>query len=101
MKKKDKKGTVIPAANSWVTQIVAMVFDLIKHVIKDFEMNRNIKKATDVAEQFSTVEHLILKVETKISDNRKAIEDLKNRLLWSNIIIIALLVTVVIQVIAK
>ncbi len=98
--KKDKKSKP-PAATGWVAQIVSMVFDLIKHVIKDIEMNRNLKKATDVAEQFSTVEHLILKLETKISDNRKALDDLKNRLLWSNIIIIALLVTIVIQVIAR
>ncbi len=100
MRKKDKKN-VVPAANAWVAQIVSMIFDLVKHVIKDFEMNRNLKKATGVAEQFSTVEHLILKLETKVSDNRKALDDLKNRLLWSNIIIIALLVTIVIQVIAK
>ncbi len=95
VKSKDEKSK----GNSIITHSISMVFDLIKHLIKDFELSRNVKKIDKFSEKFSNIEHLMIRLEEKFQDNRKEIEELKNKLLWSNVIIIALLVTILIQVI--
>ena len=53
--------------------------------------SRKIKKIDQYSEKFSTIEHMLIRLEKKLDDNRHYIEDLKNRLLWGNIIIVILI----------
>jgi uncharacterized membrane protein (DUF106 family) len=87
-----KKNPEKPQSNAFVTGLINMFFDIIKHFVKDMESVRKVNKIDKFTEQFSTLEHLVLKLESKIEENRRHIEDLKNRLLWGNITIIALII---------
>lgn len=78
-------------SNPVLTGFINVIFDVFKHFIKDFENMRKVKKIDSVSDNFSTLEHMLVRLEDKIENNRKLIEDLKNRLLWSNVIIIILL----------
>ncbi len=90
-KKKENK----PQSNPFITGLINMFFDMIKHFIKDMENVRKVNKIDKFSEQFGTLEHIILKMEAKIEDNRRHIEDLKNRLLWGNITIVALIIVTI------
>ncbi|MCK4695959.1 MAG: hypothetical protein KAT74_09360 [Candidatus Cloacimonetes bacterium] len=79
--------------------LIKMFFDIIKHFIKDFENIRKVKKIDSVAEKFSNIEHMIVRLEDKIQDNRKYIEELKSRILWGNIITIILLLIIIYELI--
>ena len=71
--------------------LINMFFDMIKHFIKDFDNMRKVKKIDNMQDKFATIEHMQVKLEDKISENRRLIEELKNRILWGNIVIVALL----------
>ncbi|MBN2460293.1 MAG: hypothetical protein JXB60_01700 [Candidatus Cloacimonetes bacterium] len=74
-----------------LTSLINALFDIIKHFIKDLENIRKVKKIDRFSEEFSTLEHLMLKLEKKMDENRYQIDDLKTRILWGNIVIIVLL----------
>ncbi len=82
-----------------LSNLIGMSFDLVKHVIKDFEQARSVKKIDKFNEQFSTIEHLLIKLESKVDKNRKEIHDLKTKLLVSSVISIALSITILLQII--
>lgn len=77
--------------NLFVEGVVSTFFDIVKHFINDFDNSRKVKKIDRYTEQFSTLEHMLVRLEKKLDENRHQIEDLKNRLLWGNIIIIVLI----------
>ncbi len=79
--------------------LINMFFDMIKHFLKDFENLKKVKKIDNVADKFSTLEHMLVRLEDKIQQNRYQIEDLKNRLLWGNIIIIVLVGIVIFELV--
>ena len=85
MKKKNEK------TNPVISGMISTFFDIIKHFINDFDNSRKIKKIDRFSEEFSTLEHLMIRLEKKLAENRHKIDDLKSRLLWGNIIIIVLL----------
>ena len=89
MKKKDKQNN--PKNNPIVNGAINTFFDIVKHFINDMDNNRKLKKIDRYSEKFSTLEHMLVRLEKKMDDNRHQIEDLKNRLLWGNIIIIVLI----------
>ncbi|MBC8385190.1 MAG: hypothetical protein H8E57_06695 [Candidatus Cloacimonetes bacterium] len=92
-KKRDKQKS-----NPLITGLINMFFDIMKHFIKDFENVRKIKKIDNIGEKFSNLEHLLVRMEDKIQDNRRQIEELKNRLLWGNIITLVLLLIIIFQI---
>ncbi|MDP8200866.1 MAG: hypothetical protein P9M11_01850 [Candidatus Tenebribacter burtonii] len=75
--------------------LINIFFDMIKHFIKDFDYMRKVKKIDTTAEKFSALEHMIVRLENKINDNWKDIEELKSRLFWGNAINIVLLLVVI------
>ncbi len=85
MKKKEKQKN-----NPIVNGAVSTFFDIVKHFINDMDNNRKIKKIDQYSDKFSTIEHMLIRLEKKLDDNRHQIEDLKGRLLWGNIIIVIL-----------
>ena len=79
--------------------LINMFFDMIKHFFKDFENMKKVKKIDSMQDNFSTIEHMLIRLEDRIQENRRQIEDLKNRILWGNIVIIVLLGIVIYQTI--
>lgn len=82
-----------------VIGLITMFFDMVKHFFKDFENMRKVKKIDNFADKFSGLEHMLVRLEDKIQENRYQIEDLKNRLLWGNIIIVVLLGIIVYELV--
>ncbi|MDD3050530.1 MAG: hypothetical protein PHR06_05225 [Candidatus Cloacimonetes bacterium] len=82
-----------------ITKVVSFIFDFFKQTIRDYENTKKIKAFDKMDEQFSTIEHLLIKQEKMLHEQRKMIEELKNKFLISSVIIIALSITVLIQVI--
>ncbi|MCD4829380.1 MAG: hypothetical protein K8R90_08165 [Candidatus Cloacimonetes bacterium] len=95
MKKKDKSAG--PATNPILSHAISMIFDLAKHWLKDLENTRKVNKIDKFSEQFGTLENLVIKIDRRAQENGKLIEKLKLQLLWSNIVIILLLVVSVLQ----
>ena len=89
-----KNNREMQKSSPFLTSIIKLFFDMIKHFIKDFENMRKVKKIDHIAEKFSSLEHMLIRLENKIQENRKLIEDLKNRILWGNIIIVVLLLII-------
>jgi uncharacterized membrane protein YjfL (UPF0719 family) len=75
--------------------LITIFFDMIKHFIKDFDNMRKVKKVDTAADKFSALEHMIVRLENKINDNWKDIEELKSRLFWGNAINIVLFLVVI------
>ncbi|RLC46461.1 MAG: hypothetical protein DRI23_12350 [Candidatus Cloacimonadota bacterium] len=88
-------------SNPILSGLINMFFDMIKHFMKDFENIRKVKKIDNVNDKFSSLEHMLVRLEDKIQDNRHQIEELKNRLLWGNIFIIILVLFVIYQLIVN
>jgi uncharacterized membrane protein (DUF106 family) len=84
-----------------VNSLITAFFEIVKHFLTDFENIQKVKKIDKFKEGLQNVEHLIVRLEEKIEQNRKEIEDLKNRLLWGNIIIIVLLLITIYQVVVN
>jgi len=88
-----------PQSKPIIAGAVKVLFEVIKHFIHDFEINRTAKKFEKYGEQFQTIDNMLLKLENKLQECRREIEDLKNRLLWSNILLIVLLILLIVQLV--
>ncbi|MDY6914786.1 MAG: hypothetical protein SVM86_00510 [Candidatus Cloacimonadota bacterium] len=97
MKKKTEKPK--PKSNPILNGLVNTFFDIVKHFLKDFENIRKVKKIDKFSEEFFNLEHMLIRLEKKLDDNRHHIEDLKARLLWGNIVIIVLILINIFQLI--
>lgn len=94
-----KKTREVHKSNPILTTMINAFFDILKHFIKDMDNIRKVKKIDKFSEEFSTLEHLMIRLEKKIEENRHQIEDLKNRIIWGNIIIIVLIILNIFHVI--
>ncbi|RLC49463.1 MAG: hypothetical protein DRZ79_05950 [Candidatus Cloacimonadota bacterium] len=94
-KKKSKNEQ--PKTGPIISGLISMFFEVMKHFIKDFENMRKVKKIDNWGDKFSNMEHMLIRLEDKIQENRRQIDDLKNRILWGNIVIIVLLLVVIFQ----
>ncbi len=90
-----KNKNDIKKNSPFLSGLINIFFDMIKHFIRDFENMRKVKKIDTAAEKFSALEHMIVRLEEKISDNWKVVEELKSKLLWGNVINIALLLVII------
>ncbi len=90
MSKKDtrKSGPIISG-------FINMIFEVFKHFIKDLENMRKVRKIDTAGEKISNLEHMLVRLEERIDENRKLIENLKNRILWGNIFSIILLLVII------
>jgi len=80
-----------PRSNPFIAGLIKAFFDIVNHFIRDFDNIRKVKKIDKFSEEFSTIEHLLVKLEKKLNEQRFLIEDLKTRILWGNIVIIILI----------
>lgn len=92
MKKDIKNSEKQKKENVFVQGLVSTFFEMIKHFIRDFETMKKAKKVDRVSEEFSTLEHMIIKLEKKLEEQHHKLNELKNRILWGNIVIIVLIV---------
>ena len=90
-----KNKNDIKKNSPFLSGLINMFFDIIKHFIRDFENMRKVKKIDTAAEKFSALEHMLIRLEEKINDNWKVVEELKNKLLWGNVINIILLLVII------
>ena len=96
-----KNKNDIHKSSPFLSGLINIFFDMIKHFIKDFDNMRKVKKIDTAAEKFSALEHMLIRLEEKINDNWRVVEDLKNKLLWGNVINIALLLVIIYLLISK
>lgn len=93
---KKKNSTPVKSSNNVLaSSAVTAFFDIIRHFITDFDNKQKVKKIDKYKEGMQNIENLIVRLEDKIENNRREIEDLKNRLLWGNIVTIVLLLIVI------
>ena len=90
-----KNKNDIKKSSPFLIGLINIFFDMIKHFIKDFENMRKVKKIDTAAEKFSALEHMLIRLEERINDNWKVVEELKNKLLWGNVINILLLLVII------
>ena len=95
MREKNKSPKI--KNNMFLSGIMTMFFDLIKHFIKDAENIRKVKKIDHFDDKFSELEHMFIKLDNKMNDFRKQITELKTRILLGNIILIVLLIVLLIE----
>jgi len=88
-----KKNEEIAAKgnNVILAGFVSAFFDIVKHFISDLDNRQKVKKIDKYQEGLQNVEHLIVRLEDKLEQHRRDIENLKNRLMWGNIVIVVLL----------
>jgi len=98
---KMKNKNELKKNSPFISGLINIFFDMIKHFIKDFENIRKVKKIDTATEKFSALEHLLVRLEERINDNWKCVEELKNRLLWGNVINIALLLVIIYLLLSK
>jgi len=94
---KKKNQTERPKSNPIITGFINLFFDIMKHFIRDFENMKKVKKIDNWGDKFSNMEHMLIRLEDKIQENRRYLDDLKNRILWGNIVIIVLLLVIIFQ----
>ena len=86
--------------NPMISGFINMLFDVIKHFLKDFDNMRKVKKIDHISDNFSTLEHLIIRLEDKLEGCRKQIDDLKNKLILVNVINFILLLFIIYKLIS-
>lgn len=96
-----KNKNDIKKSSPFLSGLINIFFDMIKHFIKDFDNMRKVKKIDTAAEKFSALEHMLIRLEERINDNWKIVEELKHKLLWGNVINIALLLAIIYLLISK
>jgi hypothetical protein len=65
------------------SKMAGLVFDLMKHFVRDMENARTAKRVDKFAHKISSLEHLVVKMDAKIQENRRQLEDMRMRLVWS------------------
>jgi hypothetical protein len=96
-----KNKNDIQKSSPFLSGLINIFFDMIKHFIKDFENIRKVKKIDSASDKFNALEHMLVRLEKRINDNWKVVEDLKHKLLWGNVINITLLLVIIYLLLTK
>ena len=76
---------------------VKIFYSFMKSAITEMHLKPK-SKTSGVDEKLSTIEHLILKLENQIQENRHVITSLQEKFFWSQILVIILLVSIILQI---
>jgi len=60
---------------------IPLAFELFRHYRRDLNHNGNIRKADKSAEKLATMEHMMVRLEKKIQQNRETYESIANKIL--------------------
>jgi len=88
---KKNKEIAVKGNNVILAGFVSAFFDIVKHFISDLDNRQKVKKIDKYQEGLQNLEHLIVRLEDKLEQHRRDIDELKSRLMWGNIIIVVLL----------
>jgi len=76
---------------------IPLLFEVFRHFKRDLNHNDNIRKTDKSAEKLATIEHMMVRLERKIKDNRDTYEKIANRVTIWLIVNSALLVAILIK----
>lgn len=95
MKNKDNNDKI--QSNPVTSFFVNVFYNFMKKAVTDMHLKPK-TKSNETTEKLSTIEHLILKLENQIQENRHYISGLQEKLIWSQVLIIILLVSIILQI---
>jgi len=76
---------------------IPLMFEVFRHFKRDLSHNDNIRKTDKSAEKMATIEHMLVRLERKIQNNRDTYLKIANKVTIWLIINSALLVTILIK----
>lgn len=97
--KEQKEKEQEPKSNPIVTNIIQLLFELIKRVLSEVEINRSNKQTVNLTEKIDTLKGMINRLQDKTEAYHQEIEKLKYRVLIGNILFIIILATLILQLI--
>lgn len=81
-----------------IPAFIPLVYEVAKHMHRDTNHNQNIKKNDKTTEHLGTLEHMMVRLERKVQNNRDVYQKTFSQVKWWLIINSALLVAVAIKV---
>ena len=88
-------------SNPIMANIVKMIFEVVKYIIHNSDTVHPGKKNNELKESLESINNVLLKLEQKVHIYQQEIVKLKNRLLWTNIIFIMMLIILIGQIILR
>ena len=82
----------------FLPSFILLFIELMSHWKRDFSHNSNIKKIDKTTEQLGTIEHMLVRLEKKIQQNRDMVDKLKFQLAFSMLVNLLLLVVILLKV---
>ncbi len=69
-----------------VPAFIPLVYEIFRHMKRDTDHNSNIRKTDKTAEKIATVEHLLVRLEKKVQQNREVYQKFaRTVLLWLSV----------------
>lgn len=81
-----------------IPAFIPLVYEVTKHLRRDTNHNQNIKKIDKTTEHLGTLEHMIVRLERKVQNNREVYQKTISHVRWWLIINSAVLVAITIKV---
>ncbi|MGI6197924.1 MAG: hypothetical protein ACOYIS_02185 [Candidatus Cloacimonadaceae bacterium] len=66
----------------FIPTFIPLMFEVLRHFRRDSAHDRNIKKFDKSQEKLSTIEHLVVKLEKNVKDQREKTRVFQLRLMW-------------------
>ena len=82
---------LVPALSTIITEVV-------QQRMRDMKQITNIKKHDKTEQSLRTIEHMLVRLENKISENRKTIEEFRIKFFLSGLLNLVLLVIILLRV---
>lgn len=82
----------------FLPSFITIAFELMEHMKRDSAHNSNIKKLDKTNEQLGTIEHMLVRLEKKIQNNRDLVDKLKTLLFVSMAANLLLLLVIFLKV---
>jgi len=82
----------------FIPTFIPLFFELMRHLRRDANHNQNIKKSDKTAEKLGTMEHMMVRLEKKVQQNRDYYTRSYNQLRWWLILNSALLIAIFVKV---
>jgi len=86
------------AFNRFIPTFIPLFFELLRHIRRDSNHNQNIKKGDKTTEKLGTLEHMMVRLEKKVQQNREVYTRNFNQLKWWLILNSALLIAILVKV---
>ncbi len=85
------------AFNRFIPTFIPLFFELMRHLRRDASHNNNIRKNDKTTEKLGTLEHMMVRLEKKVQQNRDFYHKNFNQLRWWLILNSALLIAILVK----